>query len=58
METLNNLLWKNTTVTHEQTLSSYVGLPILQFLQIKKFVLLDKAGKINNVVYDLLQTVF
>ena len=39
MKTLNNLLWKNTT--HEQTFSSYMSLPILQFLQIKKILLLD-----------------
>ena len=58
MKTLNNLSRKNTIVTHEQTLSSYLGLPILQFLKIKKFVLLDKACKTNNVVYNLLKIVF
>ena len=57
MKILNNLFWKNTTVTHEETLSSYMSLPILQFLLIKKFVLLDKACKIN-VVYNLLKIVF
>ena len=55
MKTLNNLLWKNTT--HEQIFSSYMSLPIFQFLQIKEFVLLDKACKIN-AVYNLLQIVF
>ena len=35
-----------------------MSLPILQFLQIKKFALLDKARKINNVVYNLQKMVF
>ena len=48
---MKNLLWKN--ITHEQTFSSQMPLPILQFLQIKQFVLLDKACKIYNVIYNL-----
>ena len=30
----------------------------MQFLQIKKFVLLDKTREINNIVYDLLKILF
>ena len=35
-----------------------MSLPILQFLQLKKFALFDKARKINNVVYNLQKMVF
>ena len=33
-------------------------LSILQLLEIKNFVLLDKARKINNVAYNLLKIIF
>ena len=52
---MKNLLWKN--ITHEQTFSSQMPLPILQFLQIKQFVLLDKACKLYIVIYNLLKIV-